>query len=256
ETASVEQATAPVRMENRVAIQYNSGSGEGGSVLLGTWIANAAGDYYWITIVDQVSEKEPDLGGLYSLSALKNMDAKASNGDAELDVAFEGLESNSRFNFVPYGNIPRADEKGEKFQFVTKPGYGFLLSSRAHGDYRLSKKARGPITHSTGEGDMQVRCLNISKNKSVFEVSRWVESEGKWYLAVLVVEVGEGKDVGSTISLGSSVDGLSIYDEKGSAVSKGPNVEVDLTAGAFGGINNRMVSMGDTEFDVFGVLFK
>jgi hypothetical protein len=256
ETAQVEQTTAPVRMENRVTMEFKSKSGEGGTINLGTWIANAAGDYFWITIDDAVTVDDPDIGGVYSISQIKGMKPSANNGDVEIDVAFEGLESSDKIDFTPYANIPRAEEAGKEFTFETVSGKGFLISARGLPDYHLNKSARGPISHAAGEGDTQVRCLLVSKGKSIFEVSTWVESEGNWYLAVLVTEVKDGKEIGSTVNLSASAKGLTIYNEKGAAVSKGPAIDIDLSAGTFDGIEGRMISTSEGEFDVFGVLFK
>ncbi|MDC1142615.1 EF-hand domain-containing protein [Planctomycetota bacterium] len=256
ETAAVEQVSAPVRMENRVSMEYKSKSDGGGTIELGTWVANGSGDYHWITIVSEVTEDETDIGGEYTVSKMKGLNAKANNGDIELDMALEGLEGNQKINFVPYGNIPRGGEAGHAFKFVVANKWGFLVTSKAFGDYRLTKDARGPIVHATGEGDTQVRCLNIGKDKTVFEISRWVENEGSWYLAVYVTEVSEAKDVGGTVNLSTTSKGLTVYDNLGQTVRKGPNIELDLSAGTFDGFEGRSVKLGDSLLDVFGVLLK
>ena len=83
-------------------------------------------------------------------------------------------------------------------------------------------------------------------------VRQWFNARGIGSIQLL----NEGKDIGSSVNLATSVKGLTVYDEKGTLVSKGPAVDVDFSVGAFGGIDERKVSVGDSAVDVFGVLFK
>ncbi|MCB9894669.1 MAG: hypothetical protein H6839_09480 [Planctomycetes bacterium] len=251
----------PVIVNNRIAMGFAGSSADSANISLAKWhsVVDESVDppkvtWYRVQIVEKVDADNAAVGGVYTMTQLKDRGLKM------LDIA--GTEVN------PQEILP-GDTKIDfdtTYRFVAKVGANPLLSSRDLGDFELPKattKEMQPSAPPSTDDAMEVRCLSVKSGgkEGNFEVTRWYKAGEDWLRVVWTGAVKTGADVGGEVKLGSPGSGVKIYDATGkeapSSVLKAHKDEtVDLAAGSYDGLDERSVSVGGESFDLFGTLYK
>ena len=259
ESTRVVQSGQPVFVRNQLGIAQVTRGMNNATFALTQWLkvvdTNDVHSWYRVQITE-TAEAEAGIGGNYRTAQLKERGLKL------LDVS--GTEVADPWSILP-SNL--ALDYSTQFRFIMARGAIFLLTSREYGDHELpdatKPDSQAPVVVSTpGDGEnIEVRALAIksSAGEGYFEVMRWHRAGDQWVRVLWAGRVKQGSEVGASVKLNAA--GLTVWDSSGNVLTGAAlaalgDHTVNLTAGAYEGINGRTLTIGGQEFDLLGTLYK
>jgi hypothetical protein len=246
----------PVVARNRVEMKWSGAAPPNGTIQMITWHKVSVGDahsWYRVQVTEIFGPDNDVIGGKFNLSQLRDRGVKMFDTAGTEVNATEILTSDAEIDFTT------------GFRFVTTTSKGFLLSSREVGDFELTKatqQAAAPDTPAGSDDSLEVRCLAVKSGakEATFELTRWTKAGDDWLRVIWTGSAASGKEVGAEIALDKASNGVVVKDATGKTLSasdlkKYKDHTVDMKAGTFDGLKDRTVTVGGSDFDLFGTLY-
>lgn len=247
----------PVIVRNRVEMKTGGVSPPNGTITLITWHKVSSGDTHaWYRVqVSEIFGPENDvIGGKFNMAALRDRSVKMfDTAGTEVNPA-ELLPADTEIDF------------STGFRFVTTASKHFLISSREVGDFELPKatqQAATPDTPAGSDDSLEVRCLAVKSGakEATFELTRWTKAGDDWLRVIWTGSAASGKEIGGDVQLDKAGAGVVVKDATGKTLSasdlkKYKDHTVDMKAGTFDGLKDRTVTVGGSDFDLFGTLYQ
>jgi hypothetical protein len=256
------QVGRPVYLQNRISMDYMNVAGQTATIRLTQWLRHQnEGTVTWlrISVEERVNvEQDSELGRNYTLAELQERSVTIRDqGGSEIDVT-DVLATDSRVDFRT------------GFEYRGQAQGNMMLSSRDLGDFALPRATREAATVQTDSAGMAnpieavIAAIAVNGAEATIVSTRWLAVGDEWYRVVLQQRVSRGAEAGRMVRLGAISDGdnIQVFDSRGEVVRRDVlrgealrDQEVDLRTGAFEGLTGRVVTIGGSEFDLFGVLY-
>lgn len=247
----------PVVVRNRVEMKWSGAAPPNGTIAMVTWHKVSSGDthsWYRVQVTEIFGPDNDVIGGKFNMAALRDRSVKMFDTAGTEVNATEILPADTEIDFTT------------GFKFVTTSGKGFLISSREVGDFELPKatqQAATPDTPAGSDDSLEVRCLAVKSGakEGTFELTRWTKAGDDWLRVIWTGSAASGKEIGGDVQLDKAGAGVVVKDATGKTLSasdlkKYKDHTVDMKAGTFDGLKDRTVTVGGSDFDLFGTLYQ